>query len=115
MPLPISHIGLLTPGNYAENHPLPGLEQTLQQLPMARCWVSTAPGSASVISRRDFLGAAFPAAATQRTSRIQLGTTVIAIGYESPYRLAEVSAWHWRQVARKGLLAHLPFCLGHLK
>ncbi|WP_164066368.1 LLM class flavin-dependent oxidoreductase, partial [Serratia marcescens] len=31
----------------------------------------------------------FLAAATQRTSRIQLGTAVIQIGYESPYRLAE--------------------------
>ena len=33
--------------------------------------------------------AAFLAAATQRTTRIQLGTAVIPIGYESPYRLAE--------------------------
>ncbi|TDW25601.1 alkanesulfonate monooxygenase SsuD/methylene tetrahydromethanopterin reductase-like flavin-dependent oxidoreductase (luciferase family) [Rhizobium azibense] len=32
---------------------------------------------------------AFLAAATQRTARIQLGTAVIPIGYESPYRLAE--------------------------
>jgi alkanesulfonate monooxygenase SsuD/methylene tetrahydromethanopterin reductase-like flavin-dependent oxidoreductase (luciferase family) len=32
---------------------------------------------------------AFLAAGTQRTSSIQLGTAVIPIGYESPYRLAE--------------------------
>ncbi|WP_432431603.1 LLM class flavin-dependent oxidoreductase [Rhizobium leguminosarum] len=45
---------------------------------------------------------AFLAAATQRTSRIELGTAVIPIGYESPYRLAEEipgSRCRWRTQA----------------
>ena len=62
MPLPISHIGLLTHGNYAENDPLPGLEQTLPQLAYGEILGFDSPGSASVISRRDFLGAALLAA-----------------------------------------------------
>ncbi|UWU23754.1 LLM class flavin-dependent oxidoreductase (plasmid) [Rhizobium sp. CB3060] len=86
----ISHIGFLTPGNYPDEDPLSGLEQTLQQLRYGEelgfdsAWVRQRhlePGISS--------GTAFLAAATQRTSRIQLGTAVIPIGYESPYRLAE--------------------------
>ncbi|ACM30187.1 LLM class flavin-dependent oxidoreductase [Agrobacterium rhizogenes] len=86
----INHIGFLTPGNYPDDDPLAGLEQTLQQLRYGEelgfdsAWVRQRhlePGISS--------GSAFLAAATQRTSRIQLGTAVIPIGYESPYRLAE--------------------------
>ncbi|MBB5575681.1 alkanesulfonate monooxygenase SsuD/methylene tetrahydromethanopterin reductase-like flavin-dependent oxidoreductase (luciferase family) [Rhizobium paranaense] len=86
----ISHIGFLTAGNYPDDDPLSGLEQTLQQLQYGEelgfdsAWVRQRhlePGISS--------GSAFLAAATQRTSRIQLGTAVISIGYESPYRLAE--------------------------
>ena len=33
--------------------------------------------------------AVFLAAATRRTRRIELGTAVISIGYEDPFRLAE--------------------------
>lgn len=86
----INHIGFLTPGNYPDDDPLFGLEQTLQQLRYGEelgfdsAWVRQRhlePGISS--------GSAFLAAATQRTSRIQLGTAVIPIGYESPYRLAE--------------------------
>jgi alkanesulfonate monooxygenase SsuD/methylene tetrahydromethanopterin reductase-like flavin-dependent oxidoreductase (luciferase family) len=86
----INHIGFLTPGNYPDDDPLSGLEQTLQQLRYGEelgfdsAWVRQRhlePGISS--------GSAFLAAATQRTSRIQLGTAVIPIGYESPYRLAE--------------------------
>jgi len=86
----ISHIGFLTPGNYPDGDPLSGLEQTLQQLQFGEelgfdsAWVRQRhlePGISSA--------SAFLAAATQRTSRIELGTAVIPIGYESPYRLAE--------------------------
>ncbi|MBY5323173.1 MULTISPECIES: LLM class flavin-dependent oxidoreductase [Rhizobium] len=86
----ISHIGFLTPGNYPDDDPLSGLEQTLEQLQYGEdlgfdsAWVRQRhlePGISSA--------SAFLAAATQRTSRIELGTAVIPIGYESPYRLAE--------------------------
>jgi alkanesulfonate monooxygenase SsuD/methylene tetrahydromethanopterin reductase-like flavin-dependent oxidoreductase (luciferase family) len=86
----ISHIGFLTPGNYPNDDPLHGLEQTLQLLQYGErlgfdsAWVRQRhlePGISSA--------SAFLAAATQRTSRIQLGTAVIPIGYESPFRLAE--------------------------
>jgi alkanesulfonate monooxygenase SsuD/methylene tetrahydromethanopterin reductase-like flavin-dependent oxidoreductase (luciferase family) len=86
----ISHIGFLTPGNYQEDDPLQGLEQTLQLLQYGErlgfdsAWVRQRhlePGISSA--------SAFLAAATQRTSRIQLGSAVIAVGYESPFRLAE--------------------------
>ena len=88
--LSISHIGFLTPGNYPDDDPLSGLEQTLQllgfgeELGFDSAWARQRhlePGISSA--------AAFLAAATQRTSRIELGTAVIPIGYESPYRLAE--------------------------
>lgn len=86
----ICHIGFLTPGNYPVDDPLDGLEKTLalleygEALGFASAWVRQRhlePGISSA--------AAFLAAATQRTSRIELGTAVIPIGYENPYRLAE--------------------------
>lgn len=86
----ISHIGFLSPGNYADDDPLEGLERTLsllqygETLGFASAWVRQRhlePGISSA--------AAFLAAATQRTRRIELGTAVIPIGYENPYRLAE--------------------------
>ncbi|MEK1930585.1 MAG: LLM class flavin-dependent oxidoreductase [Pararhizobium sp.] len=86
----ISHIGFLTPGNYSEDDPLPGLEKTLQLLEYGEAlgfesaWVRQRHLEPGISSATAFL-----AAATQRTSRIQLGTAVIPIGYESPYRLAE--------------------------
>ena len=86
----IRHIGFLSPGNYPADDPLSGLEKTLQLLEFGEAlgfesaWVRQRhlePGISSA--------AAFLAAATQRTRRIQLGTAVIPIGYENPYRLAE--------------------------
>ncbi|NLR97893.1 LLM class flavin-dependent oxidoreductase [Rhizobium sp. P38BS-XIX] len=86
----IRHIGFLTPGNYPDEDPLAGLEQTLQLLEHGEqkgfdsAWVRQRhlePGISSA--------SAFLAAATQRTRTIELGTAVIPIGYESPYRLAE--------------------------
>ncbi|RJG40547.1 LLM class flavin-dependent oxidoreductase [Mesorhizobium sp. DCY119] len=86
----IKHLGFLTPGNYPDDDPFDGLEKALQifelgeRLGYDSAWIRQRhlePGVSSA--------AAFLAAATQRTSHIQLGTAVISIGYESPYRLAE--------------------------
>jgi alkanesulfonate monooxygenase SsuD/methylene tetrahydromethanopterin reductase-like flavin-dependent oxidoreductase (luciferase family) len=86
----ISHIGFLTPGNYPDSDPLSGLEKTLQLLAFGEelgfdsAWARQRHLEPGISSATAFL-----AAATQRTKRIQLGTAVIPIGYESPYRLAE--------------------------
>ncbi|QND54684.1 LLM class flavin-dependent oxidoreductase (plasmid) [Phyllobacterium sp. 628] len=86
----INHIGFLTPGNYRDDDPHEGLENTLRLLEYGETlgfdsgWVRQRHLEHGISSAGVFL-----AAATQRTSRIQLGTAVIQIGYESPYRLAE--------------------------
>lgn len=88
--LSIGHIGFLTPGNYPDDDPLSGLEKTLQllgfgeELGFNSAWARQRHLEPGISSATAFL-----AAATQRTSRIELGTAVIPIGYESPYRLAE--------------------------
>lgn len=86
----IDHIAFLTPGNFAPEHPADGLEQALDLLAYGErlgydgAWVRQRhlePG----------IGAAAPflAAASQRTARIELGSAVIQLGYENPFRLAE--------------------------
>lgn len=86
----IDHAGFLTPGNYADDDPQGGLEQTLQlfeygeRIGFDSAWVRQRHLEPGVSAAAVFL-----AAASQRTRRIQLGTAVIQIGYESPYRLAE--------------------------
>ncbi|KQV34605.1 MULTISPECIES: LLM class flavin-dependent oxidoreductase [unclassified Rhizobium] len=86
----IHHIGFLTPGNYPADDPLAGLEKTLklleygEDLGFQSAWARQRHLEPGISSATAFL-----AAATQRTKRIQLGTAVIPIGYESPYRLAE--------------------------
>lgn len=86
----IRHIGFLTPGNYPAADPLAGLEKTLRLLEHGEAlgfnsaWVRQRHLEPGISSATAFL-----AAASQRTRRIQLGTAVIPIGYESPYRLAE--------------------------
>lgn len=86
----IDRLAFLTPGNYPHHDPYSGLQKTLELFELGErlgydgAWVRQRhlePGISSA--------AAFLAAATQRTSRIELGTAVIPIGYESPYRLAE--------------------------
>jgi alkanesulfonate monooxygenase SsuD/methylene tetrahydromethanopterin reductase-like flavin-dependent oxidoreductase (luciferase family) len=86
----IRHIGFLTPGNYANDAPYDGIEATLgliafgERLGFDSAWVRQRhlePGIGTA--------AVFLAAASQRTSTIQLGSAVIQIGYESPFRLAE--------------------------
>ncbi|WP_280234903.1 LLM class flavin-dependent oxidoreductase [Nocardia cyriacigeorgica] len=87
---PITTLSFLTPGNYPDDDPAAGLEDTLQlfefgeRLGFDGAWIRQRHLEHGVGSAAVFL-----AAAGQRTSRIELGTAVIPIGYESPFRLAE--------------------------
>ncbi|AZS82934.1 LLM class flavin-dependent oxidoreductase [Streptomyces griseoviridis] len=86
----ITSLAFLTPGNFLDDDPGPGLEETLQlfefgeRLGFDGAWIRQrhlehGVGSAAVLL----------AAAGQRTRRVELGTAVIPIGYENPFRLAE--------------------------
>jgi len=89
-PVLIRHVGFLSPGNYPSDDPHAGLERTLQlfefgeKLGYDSAWVRQRHLEPGISSASTFL-----AAATQRTHRVELGTAVIPMGYESPYRLAE--------------------------
>jgi len=86
----ITSLAFLTPGNFADDDPFTGLEETLQlfeygeRLGYDGAWIRQRHLEHGVGSAAVFL-----AAAGQRTERIELGTAVIPIGYESPFRLAE--------------------------
>jgi len=86
----IRHLAFLTPGNYAEDDPLAGIEAALklfefgEKLGFDGAWVRQRHLERGVSSAATFL-----AAATQRTRRIELGAAVIQMGYENPFRLAE--------------------------
>lgn len=86
----ITSLSFLTPGNYPDDDPWRGLEDTLllfgygEQLGYDGAWIRQRHLEHGVSS-----GATFLAAASQRTRTIELGTAVIPIGYESPWRLAE--------------------------
>ena len=86
----IQQLGFLTPGNYTDTDPYTGLEQSLQlfqqgeDLGYDHAWVRQRHLERAVSSASVFL-----AAASQRTRRIALGTAVIQMGYENPFRLAE--------------------------
>lgn len=86
----ITSLAFLTPGNFADDDPYTGLEETLQlfeygeRLGFDGAWIRQRHLEHGVGSAAVFL-----AAAGQRTGRIELGTAVIPIGYESPFRLAE--------------------------
>jgi alkanesulfonate monooxygenase SsuD/methylene tetrahydromethanopterin reductase-like flavin-dependent oxidoreductase (luciferase family) len=90
MSLNFSSIGFLVPGNFAEDDPLTGLEQTLdlishgEALGFDAAWVRQRHLERGISSAATFL-----AAASQRTKTIGLGTAVIPLGYENPFRLAE--------------------------
>ncbi|MFD2650473.1 LLM class flavin-dependent oxidoreductase [Brucella rhizosphaerae] len=91
MPLShIDHFAFLIPGSHRENNPAQGLEDTLQlfergeQLGYDSGWVRQRHLERGISSAATFL-----AAASQRTNRIGLGTAVIQLGYENPFRLAE--------------------------
>ena len=86
----INTLSFLTPGNFPDDDPYAGLEQTLslfelgERLGFDGAWIRQRHLEHGVGSAAVFL-----AAASQRTSRVELGTAVIPIGYESPFRLAE--------------------------
>jgi alkanesulfonate monooxygenase SsuD/methylene tetrahydromethanopterin reductase-like flavin-dependent oxidoreductase (luciferase family) len=86
----IDHIAFLTPGNYHDEAPRAGLEQSLELfrhgevLGYDSAWVRQRHLERAVSSAATFL-----AAASQRTTRIGLGAAVIQMGYENPFRLAE--------------------------
>lgn len=86
----ISSLSFLSPGNFPDDDPYAGLENTLrlyeygERLGFDGAWIRQRHLEHGVSSAATFL-----AAASQRTSRVELGTAVIPIGYESPFRLAE--------------------------
>lgn len=87
---PLRKLGFLTIGRFDAGNPGPGLEETLEVIVRAEVlgydsvWLRCRhlqPGISSPV--------AMMAAASQRTSRIELGTAVIPLGLENPFRLAE--------------------------
>lgn len=86
----IRHLAFLIPGSYAPDAPATGLEETLrlfahaEELGYDSAWVRQRHLESGVSSAAVFL-----AAASQRTSRIGLGSAVIQLDYENPFRLAE--------------------------
>ncbi|MFD3838533.1 LLM class flavin-dependent oxidoreductase [Streptomyces sp. NPDC058642] len=86
----ITSLAFLTPGNFVDDDPFTGLEETLRLFEYGErsgfdgAWIRQRHLEHGVGSAAVFL-----AAAGQRTERIELGTAVIPIGYENPFRLAE--------------------------
>jgi alkanesulfonate monooxygenase SsuD/methylene tetrahydromethanopterin reductase-like flavin-dependent oxidoreductase (luciferase family) len=87
---PLLKLGFLTIGLFDGADPRPGHETTLniielgEQLGFDSAWVRHRHLQYGISSPVAFL-----AAASQRTSRIALGTAVIPLGWENPLRLAE--------------------------
>ncbi|TPD95178.1 LLM class flavin-dependent oxidoreductase [Stenotrophomonas maltophilia] len=86
----LRHLAFLTPGSYLPEQPRAGLDATLALIAFAEqrgydgAWVRhrhLEPGISSA--------AVFLAAASQHTTHIELGSAVIQLGYETPFRLAE--------------------------
>ena len=93
MPLPsvpLRRLGFLTIGFFDGDDPRPGHESTLRVIELGE---ELGFDSAWVRHRHLQYGISSPvavlAAASQRTSRIELGTAVIPLGWENPLRLAE--------------------------
>lgn len=91
--MPLSHIrqfSFLIPGNYDDDDPAGGIENTLrlfeqgEELGYHAAFVRQRHLERGISSAATFL-----AAASQRTKNIGLGTAVIQLGYENPFRLAE--------------------------
>jgi alkanesulfonate monooxygenase SsuD/methylene tetrahydromethanopterin reductase-like flavin-dependent oxidoreductase (luciferase family) len=86
----IRSLSFLSPGNFPDEDPYTGLEDTLrlfaygERIGFDGAWIRQRHLEHGVSSAAVFL-----AAASQRTSRVELGTAVIPMGYESPFRLAE--------------------------
>ena len=87
---PLRRLGFLTIGLFDEADPRPGHESTLEIIELGE---RLGFDSAWVRHRHLQYGISSPvavlAAASQRTSRIELGTAVIPLGWENPLRLAE--------------------------
>ncbi|MGW4210941.1 LLM class flavin-dependent oxidoreductase [Lentzea sp. NPDC004789] len=87
---PLRKLGFLTIGLFDEHDPAAGHRSTLEiielgeQLGFDSAWVRHRHLQFGISSPVAFL-----AAASQRTSRISLGTAVIPLGWENPLRLAE--------------------------
>ena len=88
--VPLERMGFLTIGTFDPADPAPGHESVLEviergeQLGFDSAWVRHRHLQHGISSPVAVL-----AAATQRTSRIRLGTAVIPLGWENPLRLAE--------------------------
>src|ERR1700710_2697729 len=87
---PLRKLGFLTIGRFDAANPAPGMEETLEVITRAEAlgfdsvWLRCRhlqPGISSPV--------AIMAAASQRASTIELGTAVIPLGLENPFRLAE--------------------------
>jgi alkanesulfonate monooxygenase SsuD/methylene tetrahydromethanopterin reductase-like flavin-dependent oxidoreductase (luciferase family) len=87
---PLRKLGFLTIGLFDGADPRPGHESTLEIIELGE---QLGFDSAWVRHRHLQYGISSPvavlAAASQRTSRIELGTAVIPLGWENPLRLAE--------------------------
>jgi alkanesulfonate monooxygenase SsuD/methylene tetrahydromethanopterin reductase-like flavin-dependent oxidoreductase (luciferase family) len=87
---PLKQLGFLTIGLFDGDDPGPGHESTLQVIELGE---QLGFDSAWLRHRHLQYGISSPvavlAAATQRTSRIHLGTAVTPLGWENPLRLAE--------------------------
>jgi len=101
---PLERLGFLTIGTFAEDDPGPGHEEVLsiielgERLGYDSAWLRhrhLQPGISSPV--------AVLAAATQRTTRIELGTAVTPLGFENPLRVAE--DWATVDVLSRGRLA----------
>src|SRR6476469_6095131 len=88
--MPLRRLGFLTIGLFDGDDPRPGHESTLKVIELGEM---LGFDSALVRHRHLQYGISSPiavlAAASQRTTRIDLGTAVIPLGWENPLRLAE--------------------------
>jgi len=88
--VPLERLGFLTIGLFDGDNPGPGHQATLEMISLGE---RLGFDSAWVRHRHLQYGISSPvavlAAASQRTSRIGLGTAVIPLGWENPLRLAE--------------------------
>jgi alkanesulfonate monooxygenase SsuD/methylene tetrahydromethanopterin reductase-like flavin-dependent oxidoreductase (luciferase family) len=88
--IPLQKLGFLTIGLFDADNPAPGHHRTLEIIELGE---RLGFDSAWVRHRHLQHGISSPvavlAAASQRTSRIELGTAVIPLGWENPLRLAE--------------------------
>src|SRR3954468_13440632 len=91
--VPLEKLGFLTIGLFDGDDPAPGHESTLQVIELGE---RLGFDSAWLRHRHLQYGISSPvavlAAATQRTSRISLGTAVTPLAWENPLRLAEALA-----------------------